>query len=105
MATGTRTVSKSIDVNLNSRRKKGGTLMVLLRWEDIVGSNRGFGKSACPALWSNGRRAGRLHVLSFKTFWSDGSSGGLRLAEGSRQISHKRQAAKPYRETPSCPLN
>lgn len=28
------TVSKSIDVNLNSLRKKGGTRIVLRRWED-----------------------------------------------------------------------
>lgn len=30
------TVSKSIDVNLNSLRKKGGTRMVLRRWEDDI---------------------------------------------------------------------
>ena len=27
------TVSKSMDVNLKRRRKKGGTFMVLLRWD------------------------------------------------------------------------
>lgn len=41
------TVSKSIDVNLNSRRKNGGTRILVLRCvEDMMGNvDRGFGQS------------------------------------------------------------
>jgi len=37
MARGVLTVSKSIDVNLKRRRKKGGTLMEFRRWVEAIG--------------------------------------------------------------------
>jgi hypothetical protein len=37
------TVSKSIDVNLKSLRKKGGSLMLLLRWAMMTLDGRPFG--------------------------------------------------------------